>query len=91
MLFNKEKYINAINSKDTAILIKSLLIVIIFIILGFIVNSFLKADTLIVILISLIIGIAIACISYSSSQVKIEEMKMKLDIYEKIMSLKDQK
>lgn len=86
MLFNKEYYYNYIKSYESFIFIKFILIIIGFTILGFFVSDFLNFEQLKFSIISMLIGIFIGYNFYNDDKFKIEEMKMKLDLYNKIMN-----
>lgn len=86
MIFSKERYINAIEHRDTIAILRALATIAITIIIAFIINTIIHISLIILILLALIIGMCIAYNNYINEQTKIEEMKMKLDIYEKIVN-----
>ena len=53
-------------------------------------HIFFKKDTILAIIIGVISGIILGYIKYRKAKIKIEEMKMKLDIYEKIINGKNE-
>ena len=86
MLFNKEEYYRTIETLENMLLIKIAAIIIIFIIASVFINDIIiKTEILKVTLIAALLGIIISIPVYIKENIRIEEMKMKLDIYEKIM------
>ena len=88
--FNEKLYFKRIQFLGFLNYVKALSIIVIFIFVAALINNFfIKKDLIIAILISLVIGIIIAFISYYNKQQKIEEMKMKFDMYNIIEEIKE--
>ena len=85
MLFDKERYKVSISTLESIALIKFFIIIAIFCIIIIALNSLIfKLDIIIPIIIALVLGILTSYTVYSIDNIKIEEMKMKIDIYEMI-------
>ena len=85
-MFNKERYINFIETKQGIAEITIIAILILFITTGIILNLiFIKKNMLLTVIPLAIIGFIIGYSNYKKTIIKLEEMKMKLDIYEKVM------
>ncbi len=89
-IFDEKLYFKRIQFLGFLNYVKALSIIVIFIFVAALINNFfIKKDLIIAILISLVIGIIIAFISYYNKQQKIEEMKMKFDMYNIIEEIKE--
>lgn len=87
-MFNENKYKNYIENKENIAEIKIALAIVLCVALGIIINrTLLKKDTIIIGVISAIIGLILGYINYRKTRIKTEEMKMKLDLYQKIMNM----
>ena len=87
-MFNENKYKNYIENKENIAEIKIALAIVLCVALGIIINrTLLKKDTIIIGVISAIIGLILGYINYRKTIIKTEEMKMKLDLYQKIMNM----
>lgn len=83
MLFDKEKYKLSISTLESIALIKFFIIIAIFCIILIALNALIfKFEIIIPIIVALILGLLTSYTTYSIDNIKIEEMKMKLDIYE---------
>lgn len=87
-MFNENKYKNYIENKENIAEIKIALAIVLCVALGIIINrTLIKKDTIIIGVISAIIGLILGYINYRKTIIKTEEMKMKLDLYQKIMNM----
>lgn len=91
MLFDKKKYYNYITTKENIIDINIILSIVICLIIAIIINHiFFKGDIIKAVIIGVIIGLILGYIKYRKESIKVEEMKMKLDIYNKIINGKNE-
>lgn len=87
-MFNKERYTNYIETKQGIAEITIVAILILSITLGIILNLiFIKKNMLLTIIPLAITGFIIGYSNYKRTIIKLEEMKMKLDLYEKIINM----
>lgn len=87
MLFDKKKYYNYITTKENIIDINIVISAVICLAISIIINHIIiKGDIIKVAIIGAIIGLILGYIKYRKEKIKVEEMKMKLDIYEKIIN-----
>lgn len=90
MIFDKRLYYNKIKTLEGIIEIKAVALFVITITIGIILNYFIfKTDVIKIISIAALTGIVIAYLYYTQKQYKVEEMKMKLDIYNMIEEIKE--
>lgn len=78
MLFEKEKYYKYIRTIENMITAYYFIIIGIFILIGIASKNF------IVCIICILIGLLISTIATLNAKIKVQEMKWKMDIYEKI-------
>lgn len=83
-MFNKLAYYTYSKTLETISMIRFGIIILVFIIGGYLVGEYVIKNTLIGILIGLLIGIVLQYVSYLKEQIKVEEMRMMLEIYDKI-------
>lgn len=87
-MFDKNKYANYIETKQGIAEITIVAILILFITTGIILNLiFIKKNMLLTVAPLAIIGFITGYSNYKRTIIKLEEMKMKLDLYEKIMNM----
>lgn len=90
MLFDKRLYYNKIKTLEGIIEIKTVVLFVLIIVISILLNHFIfKTDIIKVVAIAALIGILFGYLYYINKQCKVEEMKMKLDIYNMIEDIKN--
>lgn len=84
MLFDKEYYYNYIINLERRSYLYFFIILILFTTLFFLIGYILNSNIIIFGLLGIIFGIIFGSLSINKDRIKIEEMKMHLDIYNKI-------
>lgn len=86
MLFDRKYYYKYICSFETISFVNYLLIIIFSTFLGFLISHIFNINILLFSLLFMLLGVFLGYIFYENNRIKVEEMKMKLDIYDKIIN-----
>jgi len=88
-MFDKNTYYTYSKTLETFSMIKFAIFMIIYIVGGYLVGEYLIKNTFIGILIGIVIGITLQYLNYLKEQIKVEEMRMLLEIHNSITNKKN--
>lgn len=90
MLFNKKIYYEKVKTIENIAVLRYIFTIVLIIIIAVVINkNFFQKDVIIPIIIGIVIGLFLGYGEYNKSIIKAEEMKMKIDIYDKVMKIKE--
>lgn len=84
-MFDKNAYYNYSKTLETFTMIKFGILMIIYAIIGYLLGEYILKNTIIGLLIGIALGIIIQYSSYLKEQIKVEEMRMMLEIHNSLI------
>lgn len=87
-MFDKKAYFEYSNTLEKISMIRFGILMIIYIVAGYLIGDYILKNTIIGVIIGIIIGLVMQYLSYLKEQIKVEEMRMMLEIHESITNKK---